>query len=106
MIWSMLRDIFSFKNFPSLLQDFAITWLQGKGPFPSRLTLLFYAGFAWSLWTTRNKMTIEKCLHKTPIDVLYIVISLMQRQSVLLKKKDQECVTQTLEALLGWIKNF
>jgi hypothetical protein len=56
------------------------------------LVIFFFAGFLWALWTTRNK--------------IYFAISLMQRWSMLLKEEDKEHVSQTLEAILGWMKNF
>jgi hypothetical protein len=68
--------------------------------------LFFFAGFAWALWITRNKMTIEKTFIKSPSDVIYMAISLLQRWSMLLKEKDRERVTQALEAIKEWMKNF
>jgi hypothetical protein len=41
------------------------------------------------LWTSRNKMAITKKFPKTPTDVIYIALSLMQKWSANLKK-DQE----------------
>jgi hypothetical protein len=35
-----------------------------------------------------------------------MAISLLQRWSVLLKEKDRERVTQALEAIKEWMKNF
>jgi len=80
--------------------------MQGKGPLLNRLVIFLFAGFAWALWTTRNKMAIEKSFIKTPTDVIYVAVSLLQRWSVLLKEKDKERVSQALEAILRWLKNF
>jgi hypothetical protein len=49
-----------------------------------------FCRFAWAMWTSRNKMAIEKHLPKAPTDVIYIALSLIQRWSVNLKEKDQE----------------
>jgi primosomal protein N' len=68
--------------------------------------MFFFAGFAWALWNTRNKMAIEKIFVKAPTDVIYMAISFMQRWSVLLKEKDRDRVAQALEAILSWMKNF
>jgi hypothetical protein len=80
--------------------------MKGKGPLPNRLVVFFFVGFAWALWTVRNKMAIEKTFIKAPTDVIYVAISLLQRWSTLLKEKDKERVAQTLDAILGWLKNF
>lgn len=51
----------------------------GKGPLPNLLMLFLFSGFAWALWITRNKMAIEKSFVKSPTDVVYMAISLLQR---------------------------
>jgi len=84
--------------------EFSSDWLQGKGPLPARLVM--FAGFAWALWTTRNKMAIEKSFPKTPTDVIYLALSLMQKWSILLKEEDKRSVMQVKESLLGWLKAF
>lgn len=88
------------------LEDLSSLWLQGKGPLPNLLTMFVFAGFAWSLWLTRNKMATEKSFVKSPTDVMYMAISLLQRWSILLKEKDRERVSQVLEAILRWLKDF
>jgi hypothetical protein len=83
-----------------------MTWLHGTGPLPKRLMMFFFAGFAWALWITRNKMAIEKTFVKMPTDVIYVAISFLQRWSILLKEKDKERVWQVLEAIRRWLKDF
>jgi hypothetical protein len=86
--------------------EFSSDWLQGKGPLPARLLMFIFAGFAWALWMTRNKMAIEKSFPKTPTDVIYLALSLMQKWSILLKEEDKRSVMQVKESLLGWLKAF
>jgi hypothetical protein len=106
LVWSMLQNIFELDFCPRSLEDLSIIWLQGKGPLPNRLVMFFFAGFTWALWTTRNKMAIEKSFVKASTDVIYVAVSLLQRWSILLKEKDKERVSQALEAILRWLKNF
>ena len=82
-------------------------WLGcfGKVEFLWKSSFLF-AGFAWTLWITRNKMAIENVFPKAPTDVIYTAVSLMQRWCVLLKEKDRERIMQVLEAILNWLKNL
>ena len=37
--------------------------------------MFMFAGFSWAIWTTRNKMAIEKKFPKAPSDVIYCAIS-------------------------------
>jgi hypothetical protein len=50
--------------------------------------MFMFSGFAWALWTARNKIAIEKKVPKVPIDVIYNALSLIQRWSVLPREKD------------------
>ena len=106
LIWSIVKEIFNLEYCASSLEDLSCLWLQGKGPLPSNLLMFVFAGLAWALWITRNKMAIEKVFPKTPSDVIYVVISLMQEWSHQLKEKDKERVDQILNNVLSWMKNF
>ena len=59
-----------------------------------------------ALWTTRNKIAIEKMIPKAPTDVMYIAISLMQKWSVKLKEKDQDGIMQIKDSIASWLKTF
>lgn len=106
LVWGMLQNIFELGSCPRSVEDMSVLWLQGKGPLPKRLVMWLFAGFAWVLWTTRNKMAIEKTFVKLPTDVVYVAISLLQRWSILLKEKDKERMLQVLETIQSWLKNF
>ena len=97
---------FQLSSVPSSLSDFTMTWLMAKGPLPSRLIIFLFAGFTWALWTSRNEMAISKKFPKSPTDVIYIALSFMQKWSVNLKEKDQDCVAQLKNAVMSWIKGF
>jgi hypothetical protein len=76
-VWCTIEKVFNLQA-PKSLEDFSF-WIQGKGPFPSRMIMFMFVGFTWALWTTRNKMAIEKKIPKAPSDVIYCAISLMQK---------------------------
>ena len=60
------------------------------------MIMFTFAGFAWALWTTRNKMAIEKGFPKAPTDIIYVALTLMQKWSILLKEEDREKLAE------GW----
>jgi hypothetical protein len=68
--------------------------------------MFIFSGFAWALWTTRNKIAIDKKFPKAPTDVIYIATSLMQKWSVKLKEKDQERLKQIKDSITSWLKTF
>jgi hypothetical protein len=61
----------------------------GQGALTFAIDNVYFAGFAWALWTTRNKMAIEKRFPKAPNDVIYVALTLMQKWT-LLKEVDRE----------------
>jgi len=50
------------------------------------MIMFIFAGFAWAIWTTRNKMAIEQRFPKALTDVIYVALSLLQKWGVLLKE--------------------
>jgi len=70
-----------------------------KAPLPANLLIFFFAGFAWTLWTTRNKMAIEKHFPKAPTDVIYAALSLMQKWSIMLKEGERKRFMQVNDAI-------
>jgi hypothetical protein len=106
LVWETICVIFQLSSYPKSWEDFCGTWLQGKGPVSVSLTMFIFSGFAWALWTTRNKIAIDKKFLKAPTDVIYIAISLMQKWSVKLKEKDQERLKQIKDSITSWLKTF
>jgi len=106
LIWSMIREVFNLERYPNSLCDFSSMWILGKGHLPSRLIIFVFAGLAWALWTTRNKMAIEKIIPKSPTDVMYVALSLLQKWSVRLKDEDQDRISQFKDMILCWIRSF
>jgi hypothetical protein len=69
--------------------------------------MFIFAGFGWALWTSRNKMAIEKSFPQMPTDVIYNAISLMQKWSILLKKGGGQGTFHTSEGSdVGMAESF
>jgi hypothetical protein len=106
MIWGFIREIFDWNCCPSSIRDFTESWLQGKGPMPIRLILCVFAGFAWAIWTNRNKMAIQLKFPKSPSDIMYTAVSFLQKWSILLKEDDRDRIQQVKDRILLWMGNF
>jgi hypothetical protein len=57
-VWSFLGEAMGWQGFPSSLNDLTNNWLKGGFGVGHQLGLACFAGFAWAMWTTRNKMCI------------------------------------------------
>ena len=106
LIWAIIREVFCLGDVPHSLQELSEGWLWGKGPLSARLLMFLFAGFAWTLWVTRNKMAIEKRFPNAPSDVLFDALSLLQRWSILLKESDRCKVLQAKDGLICWMRSF
>lgn len=106
LIWSLLKDVFHWPEVPYSIKSLSETWLMGKGPLPIKLLLFCFAGFAWAIWTNRNKMAIEHKFPGAPTDVIFVALSFMQKWSLLLKEEDCQRVQQVKETILEGLKHF
>lgn len=106
LVWGMIQEIYDIQYCPRSLGELSSFWFLGKGPWPKRMIMFVFAGFAQALWTCRNKMMIEKQFPKSPTDVIYTALSFMQKWSYLLKDSDREQVTQIKEDVTKWLKGF
>lgn len=51
-------------------------------------------------------MAISKMFPKSPTDVIFIALSLMQKWSIRLKKKDQDRISKVKDHIAAWMKTF
>lgn len=72
VVWSCLRDVQHWQGFLVPIANLWGNWIGNKFRVPKKLSLFVFAGFAWPLWTNRNKMAIEHRLQNKPTDVNYI----------------------------------
>jgi hypothetical protein len=70
---------------------------------PYELGLFLFAGIAWALWRSRNKMAIEKSFPTSPLDVIWSGIIFVQKWSVLLKEPEQEQIAKALDKVKGYL---
>ena len=59
---------------------------------PKRVLWICCAALAWSLWTTRNKLTIEGVFPSQPADGLYKLSMYLQVWKLVARRQDREAV--------------
>lgn len=70
------------------------------------LDMFLFAGLLWAIWTTRNKMAIEKKFPKNSIEVLIHGISFLQKWEILLKEEDRCKVEEARTQMVSWCRSF
>lgn len=73
---------------------------------PKRSAMVLFAGLAWALWITRNKMAIEHQLPNHAIQVIHLCFAFMQKWRALLKATDQDKMKEVVDRLKTWALEF
>lgn len=69
-VWACFREALGWDRSPTSMTDFLAIWLPIGGT-DYNVKLFSLAAVTWTLWTSRNKMAIEKKLPKSPTDLLF-----------------------------------
>ena len=86
-------------------QDFLDTWIPlGCRVYHTKLFRLTMV--AWTLWTTRNKRTIEGKFPRKPADLLFKTNFFLQKWKPLLRKGDQAKIEVLVAQVKGWTEPF
>jgi hypothetical protein len=98
-VWSKLREIFGWSNYPRSREDFVCHWI-GEGSSKANKIILFGFGVVcWSLWKVRNKMAIEKQIVKSPKIIFFNIIIVMQQWIILLPAQERDMVAAIAEKI-------
>jgi hypothetical protein len=104
-IWICFKEALGWDRVPTSLQNYLEGWVPlGCDNYKPKL---FAMGvFLWILWITRNKFAIEGVCPNSPSDVLYKILSYLQRWRVLLKGSEQAGVDAKALQIKGWLAHF
>jgi hypothetical protein len=73
---------------PFILGGF-IVQLARRGSGKNKLFIFGLGEVYWALWKVRNKMAIENVMIKSPVTIMFNVISFLQQWSLLLLAKEK-----------------
>jgi hypothetical protein len=81
-MWAAVRELAGIGEFLAIAQGLIGAY--------RRLVWFAFAALCWTLWTIRNKLTIEGSIIGKPADALYKMTIFMQQWRTLVKSKDRE----------------
>jgi hypothetical protein len=91
--------MFGWNDSPTSWDDMQGGWMSGKLDTSFKLSIFVFAGVAWAIWKTRNKMAIENIYPANPLEVIYSGIMFVQSWRPRLKESDQGKVSEILEKM-------
>jgi hypothetical protein len=100
-LWSGVREMFRVNWNPRSRLEWT-NILHSLPAKPRRLLWTFFAAQCWSLWTTRNKFTIEGKFPRQPADCIFKIILSLQLWRQIQKPKDREL----LDEMVALSKSF
>ena len=95
--------------FEKTWEDWCLSWVPTKCKMPKPLSMFLFAGIAWTLWNTRNKMAIEDTFPNNGVQPLFVGLGFLQRflqrWTPLLKAADHDKIRELVEGLKTWATN-
>jgi len=77
-IWISFKEALGWEKIPDTMQDMLESWLPLSSPQCS-FKLFCSTIIFWALWTFRNKMAIENVLVSDPANIIFKILSYLQR---------------------------
>ena len=78
MYATLLKEALGWEKIPDTMQDMLESWLPLSSPQCS-FKLFCSTIIFWVLWTFRNKMAIENVLVSDPANIIFKILSYLQR---------------------------
>jgi hypothetical protein len=98
-------NAFGLQGFPTSIQDILHFWLPRRHEISRKISFIFFAGLAWSIWKNMNKMAIEKNFPSNSDVVIHAAIHYLQMWADLLKEHGKLKLEQMATTLSDWMKN-
>ena len=104
-VWTSFKEALGWERVPSNMADLLTHWIP-LGCADYDVNFFLFVIVAWAMWTTRNKIMIQKCFPRSPIVTLYKVNSFMQKWWVLLRVPDRRKLQALHMNMEAWVKNL
>jgi hypothetical protein len=74
-VWAFLREALGWDGHPSSMSELLSVWLPNKFGASYQIGLFCFAGLAWTLWTTRSKICMQKTFSGRPTGIIHLGLS-------------------------------
>jgi hypothetical protein len=78
-MWSFVNEALGWDGYPKSMEDLLYEWLPRKFGVSFQVDLFCFAGLAWALWNTRNRICIRKDFPNKLLDIVHLGLSYLQK---------------------------
>lgn len=104
-VWACFKEALGWDRAPNDMGDFFENWIP-LGCRNYGLKLFTFSVVVWVLWTTRNKMAIDKCFPESTNEVFFTISSCLQRWRALLQAADIGRLDEYEDRIKTWMVGF
>jgi hypothetical protein len=87
--WIFISEVLGCNRYPKSMEEIMADWLHGKFGVDYQTGLTYFTGIAWAIWNNRNKMCMSNRFPDSPMCVIYLAFSFIQKWRVLMM--EQKC---------------
>jgi hypothetical protein len=74
-----VSEALGWKIYSKSMEDLLLNWTPMKFGLNFQTGLTCFATLAWAIWTTINKMCIQKIFPNKPIDIIFLGLPFIQQ---------------------------
>jgi hypothetical protein len=75
--WAFVSESLGWTDYPWYMNELITEWLPQKFGVNYQIGLSCFAGLAWAMWNTRNKICIKHSIPERPIDTIFLGVSFL-----------------------------
>jgi hypothetical protein len=99
-MWAFVREALGWNGYPRSMRELLSDWLPVKFGTSFQTGFTCFAGLAWALWTTRNKISIQKMFPEKSIIVVYNALSYIQKWRVQMKPLEKNSAMELTKRVM------
>jgi hypothetical protein len=78
-IWVFISEVLGWDGYSRSLEEIMADWLPGKFWEDRQTELTCFAEIAWAIWNNRNKMCMSNRFPDSPMCVIFLALSFIQK---------------------------
>jgi hypothetical protein len=101
-----VSEALGWQGYSGSMKELLSSWVLGKFGVNFQTKLSCFAGLAWPIWNTRNKICIKQVIPDKTIDTMYLGLSFIHKWRVLMKPLEKAEMEELAKSVMEYAKIF